>query len=164
MDGPEALTEAELDGVVTWNVVRVARFLGQRLGERLAAVDLHPVHFGILAQLEIAGPLSQADLARTVLLRPQSIAPLLDRMEGRGLVRRTGDRSRGRRNPVEITASGRHALASAWAVAAASNDLGDVGLTAAESADLNRLLLRVVAASRGRLSDDSAWEWRDGPG
>jgi len=141
--------------------VRGARFLGQRLAERLAAQELHPVHFGVLAQLDITGPMSQADLARAVLLRPQSIAAVLDGLERRGLLERTGQRTRGRRNPVQITDAGRGALEQAWAVAAGSNDLTDAGLTAAEGAELNRLLLKVVDASRGRLTDDSAWAWSD---
>ncbi len=161
MDTDRALTEVELDQVVTWNVVRVARFLGQRLAERLAAQELHPVHFGVLAQLDITGPMSQADLARAVLLRPQSIAPMLDGLEQRGLLERTGSRSRGRRNPVQITDAGRGALTSARAVAAASNDMRDAGLTAEEGVQLNQLLLKVVDASRGRLTDDSAWNWSD---
>ncbi|WP_167582788.1 MarR family winged helix-turn-helix transcriptional regulator [Kineococcus rubinsiae] len=159
MDDHEALTEAELDEVVTWNVVRVARFLGQRLSERLAPQELHPVHFGVLAQLDITGQMSQADLARAVLLRPQSIAPLLDGLERRGLLQRTGARVRGRRNPVQITDEGRHALQMAWAVATSSNDLKDAGLTTAEGAELNRLLLKVVGAGRNKLSDESAWDW-----
>lgn len=159
MDAQHALTEPELDEVVTWNVVRVARFLGQRLSERLADQELHPVQFGVLAQLDITGQMSQADLARAVQLRPQSVAPLLDGLERRGLLARTGDRVRGRRNPVQITDGGRTALQAAWATATSSNDLGDAGLTDAESADLNRLLLKVVGASRGKLTDGSAWDW-----
>ena len=158
MDEHRALTEAELDQVVTWNVVRAARFLGQRLSEHLAAQGLNPVQFGVLAQLDIAGPMSQAELARAVLLRPQSIAPMLDVLQERGLLQRTSDRARGRRNPVRITRGGRTALEAAWAVAAASNDLRDAGLSAAESDDLNRLLLKVVGASRGTLTDDLAWD------
>jgi len=159
VDEQHTLTEAELDEVLTWNMVRAARFLGQRLSEQLADQQLHPVQFGVLAQLDIAGAMSQADLARAVQLRPQSVAPLLDGLERRGLLARTGDRIRGRRNPVQITAEGRAALQAAWAVATSSNDLGDAGLTDVESAELNRLLLKVVDANQGKLSDESAWDW-----
>ena len=69
------LTAEELDRVLTWSVVRVARFAGQRLAERLAAHGLNPIHFGVLAYLVIAPEMTQADLARAVLVRPQSIAP-----------------------------------------------------------------------------------------
>jgi len=163
-----ASAEAQLDQVVTWNAARVARFLGQRLTERLAAHDLHPVHFGVLAHLDGAAQtsqqVSQADLARAVLQRPQSIASLLDGLERRGLVRRTGERARGRRNPVQITGSGRNALQAAWSVVVSSNDLDDAGLTAAEGAELNRLLLKVVAATDGAHSEASEWDWHEEQG
>ena len=142
------LTVQELDEVLTWSVVRVARFAGQRLAERLAAHGLNPVHFGVLAYLAIAPEMTQADLARAVLVRPQSIAPLLDGLEDRGLIRRTGDRTRGRRNPVQITDRGRQALDAVWDIALSTNDLSDAGLTTQESAELNRLLLKLVRATQ----------------
>ncbi len=151
-------TDAGLDEVLTWNLVRVARFAGQRLAERLAGHGLHPVHFGVLAHLVVAPgrEMTQADIARAVLQRPQSIAPLLDGLEERGLIRRTGDRARGRRNPVQITDDGRRALDAVWDIALSTNDLGDAGLTAQESAELNRLLLKLVRATQGR--QDTAGE------
>lgn len=142
------LTAEELDGVLTWSVVRVSRFLGQRLAERLAAHGLNPVHFGVLAYLVIAPEMTQADLARAVLVRPQSIAPLLDGLEERGLIHRTGNRARGRRNPVQITDVGRRALDAVWDIALSTNDLEDAGLTAEESDTLNRLLLKIIRATR----------------
>lgn len=147
------LTAEELDQVLTWSVVRVARFAGQRLAERLAAHGLNPIHFGVLAYLVIAPEMTQADLARAVLIRPQSIAPLLDGLEDRGLIRRTGDRARGRRNPVQITDDGRRALDVVWDIALSTNDLSDAGLTARESAELNRLLLKIIRATQGTRLD-----------
>ena len=146
-------TDAGLDDVLTWNLVRVARFAGQRLAERLAGHGLHPVHFGVLAHLVIAPEMTQADIARAVLQRPQSIAPLLDGLEERGLIRRTGDRARGRRNPVQITDDGRRALDAVWDIALSTNDLSDAGLTAQESVELNRLLLKLVRATQGTRQD-----------
>ena len=147
------LTTDELDGIVTWSVVRVARFAGQRLADRLAAHGLNPVHFGVLAYLAIAPEMTQADLARAVLVRPQSIAPLLDGLEERGLIRRTGNRSRGRRNPVQITDDGRRALDAVWGIALSTNDLSDAGLTPQESDELNRLLLKVIHTTQGTPLD-----------
>jgi len=147
------LTSEELDRVLTWNVVRVSRFVGQRLAGRLAEHGLNPVHFGVLAYLAIAPEMTQADLARSVVVRPQSIAPLLDGLEERGLIRRTGDRARGRRNPVQITGQGRRALDAVWDVALSTNDLTDAGLNAQESSDLNRLLLKIIHATQGTRLD-----------
>ncbi|MHA7241329.1 MarR family winged helix-turn-helix transcriptional regulator [Arthrobacter sp. TMS1-12-1] len=144
MDDDRGLTAQELDQILTWSIVRVARFMGQRLSERLAAQGLNPIHFGVLAYLAIAPEMTQADLARSVLVRPQSIAPLLDGLEERGLIRRTGDRTRGRRNPVKITDSGRGALTTVWDIALTTNDLSDAGLTGMESTELNRLLLKII--------------------
>lgn len=144
MDDHAGLTAQELDQILTWSVVRVARFMGQRMAERLAVHGLNPIHFGVLAYLAIAPDMTQADLARSVLVRPQSIAPLLDGLEERGLIRRTGNRTRGRRNPVQITDTGRHALTTVWDIALSTNDLSDAGLTDAESTELNRLLLKVI--------------------
>ncbi len=97
--------------------------------------------------------MTQAHIARAVLQRPQSIAPLLDGLEERGLIRRTGDRARGRRNPVRITDDGRRALDAVWDIALSTNDLSDAGLTAQESVELNRLLLKLVRATQGTRED-----------
>lgn len=151
--GHRELTAEDLDQILTWSVVRVSRFAGQRLAERLAAHNLNPIHFGVLAYLAIAPEMTQADLARAVLVRPQSIAPLLDGLEDRGLIRRTGDRARGRRNPVQITDAGRRALDAVWDIALSTNDLSDAGLTNQESAELNRLLLKIIHTTQGTPLD-----------
>lgn len=141
---PEATRE--LDAVLTWNVVRVARLVGNRLADRLSDHQLNPIQFGVLAFLSEEGELTKAEIARSVLLRPQSVAPLLDGLEERQLIRRVGPRERGRRNPVQITAAGREILNQAWTIALAANDLSDAGLSWNESVELNRLLLKVALA------------------
>ena len=160
MADPEDLTAEELDAITTWSIVRVARFVGQRLADRLAAHDLTPIHFGVLAHLAIAAEMTQAELARSVLVRPQSIAALLDGLEERGLIQRTGDRARGRRNPVRLTAAGRRALDAVRPVAAAANDLTDAGLSLEESARLNELLLKVIRATDGARPRDTDDLWQ----
>lgn len=157
--GDGAMTAEELDAILTWSLVRVARLVGQRLTERLAVHGLNPIQFGVLAHLAIDQEMTQADLARSVLVRPQSVAPLLDGLEERGLIARTGDRARGRRNPVRLTVQGRGALEEVRSVALGANDLTDVGLTAAESAELNRLLLKVVHATHGARPKDTDQLW-----
>lgn len=153
------MTAEELDGNLTWSAVRVARLVGQRLSDRLAPHDLNPIQFGVLAHLAIDAELTQAELARSVLVRPQSIAPLLDGLEDRGLIARTGDRARGRRNPVRLTAQGRSALDGVRGIALAANDLTDVGLALDESEELNRLLLKVIHATHGARPEDTDQLW-----
>ncbi|NRD26194.1 MarR family winged helix-turn-helix transcriptional regulator [Frigoribacterium sp. VKM Ac-2836] len=144
---PDSEAARDLDDVLTWNVVRVARFVGNRLAERLADLGLNPIQFGVLAFLEREGELTTAEIARAVLLRPQSVAPLLDGLEARDLIRRVGDRGKGRRNPVRMTEAGREVLVQAWVIALAANDLGDAALSAHESKELNRLLLKIALAT-----------------
>ena len=153
------MTQDELDGILTWSVVRVARLLGQRLTDRLAERGLNPIQFGVLAHLAIDAEMTQADLARSVLVRPQSVAPLLDGLEERGLIARTGDRTRGRRNPVRLTEQGLHLLQETRGVALGANDLSDVGLDPSESDDLNRLLLTILRATHGARpkATDQLW-------
>ncbi|MEI4271538.1 MarR family transcriptional regulator [Klenkia sp. LSe6-5] len=138
-----------LDGVLAWNVLRAARSVGNRLAERLTGHGLNPVQFGVLAFLADRTAMTTAEIAREVLLRPQSVAPLLDQLEERGLARRSGTREKGRRNPIEITDAGRAALDGAWATAAEAGDLSDLGITEQESRQLNALLLRIIAGTSG---------------
>ena len=147
--GPRAASEGgnDLDDVLTWNVVRVARFVGNRLADRLSGHRLNPIQFGVLAFLEQEDEMTSAEIARAVLLRPQSVAPLLDGLEERGLISRSGTRARGHRNPVGMTPEGRLVLQEAWGIALAANDLSDTALTDTESAELNRLLLKIVRSS-----------------
>jgi DNA-binding MarR family transcriptional regulator len=136
----------DLDEIVTWSLVRAARLCARRLDERLDQHGLNPVTFGVLAHLAVTSPMTQADLARAVLIRPQSIAAVLDGLEELGLIRRAGGRARGRRNPVVLTDDGRTMLGTVWTTVTATNDLSDQGLSPDETAQLNRLLLRLVHA------------------
>ena len=154
-----AMTAGELDANLTWSLVRVARLAGQRLTDRLAVHDLNPIQFGVLAHLAVAAEMTQADLARSVLVRPQSVAPRGDGQERRGLIARSRDRARGRRNPVRITQQGRRALDEVRDVALGANDLTDAGLSLPESAELNRLLLKVVHATGGARPKDGDQLW-----
>jgi DNA-binding MarR family transcriptional regulator len=134
----------DLDEILTWNLVRAARLTARRLTDRLAEFDLNPVTFGVLAQLAVTSPMTQADLARAVLIRPQSIATLLEGLEHRDLIRREGDRSRGRRNPVVLTDDGHMLLDDVWDTVMATNDLSGDGLNSQETLELNRLLRKLV--------------------
>jgi DNA-binding MarR family transcriptional regulator len=136
--------DEDLDAILTWNLVRAARLTARRLSDRLAEFDLNPVTFGVLAHLAVTSPMTQADLARAVLIRPQSIAALLEGLEQRDLVRREGDRARGRRNPVVLTDEGHALLDRIWDIVTATNDLSEDGFDAEETLELNRLLRKLV--------------------
>ncbi|QIS43333.1 MarR family transcriptional regulator [Clavibacter capsici] len=126
------------------------------LTEVLAAWDLTPVQFGVLVHLAVRPSITQAALARDVHVRPQSMDPLLAGLEARGLVARSAERGRGRRNPVALTDAGLALLRETWGPVTATNDLSGFGLDADAGRELNRALLRVAMADPVAPADPAA--------
>lgn len=121
MPGPFTATHDDVDSVVAWTVIRAARELSRRLGEELAPFDLSPVEFGTLVQLATEDELNQADLARAVGVRPQSMSAVSTGLETRRLVERGSAPGRGRASRMRLTPGGRDLLARAWPRVLASN-------------------------------------------
>jgi DNA-binding MarR family transcriptional regulator len=144
-DGPALAPELPL-----WELVRTYHPAARRFGEVFAAAGLGPTQFGVLVSLAETdvdpdpGP-SQADLARQVLVRPQSMGELVTGLLDRGLVSREGAGGRGRRARLRITAAGRDALAGAVPGVNAVNDPAALGLDPDEVTMLVGLLRRVRA-------------------
>lgn len=113
----------------------------------LATFSLTPVQFGVLAHLSVRPPTTQAELARSVLVRPQSMDPLLRALESRGLIQRSSLRASGRPNPVTITAAGKQLLQEVWEPIMATNDLAAFGLDQNEGRRLNEKLLKIVTTN-----------------
>jgi DNA-binding MarR family transcriptional regulator len=147
MAHPHEFTEDDLGSVITWSAVRAARRLERILTEVLAAWDLSPVQFGVLAHLAVRSPLTQAELAREVHVRPQSMDPLLAGLEARGLIARSADRGRGRANPVTLADAGLELLRETWGPVSATNDLSRFGVDAATGEAAARALLLVATAT-----------------
>ena len=131
------------DPLPVWNLVRTAHVVGLRFGELFAATDLTPTQFGILRALAVDEGQTQAELARVVLVRPQSIGVLVTTLIEHGLVVRHGPGGRGRRAGLALTDSGRETLEWAWPPVRAFNTPAALGLTAAQAAMLEELLDRV---------------------
>lgn len=138
------LTEADIDALVTWSLIRAAHRAQRDLTALFARHGLSPVQFGVLSHLATGGEFTQAGLARAVLVRPQSLSGVLDGLVERGLVTRESDRARGRRNPLALTPAGHDLLALVWPAVQDANTPGRLGLDAAEAAALNGVLLRMV--------------------
>ncbi|WP_322410685.1 MarR family winged helix-turn-helix transcriptional regulator [Microbacterium invictum] len=116
------ISREDVDGLAAWAVIRAARELARRLATELAPLHLSPVEFGVLAQLAAADGLSQADLARAVGVRPQSMTVVIAGLTDRGLVERRAEPGRGRHSRLTLTDDGGALLGEAWTVAAASDD------------------------------------------
>ncbi|MFJ4219727.1 MarR family winged helix-turn-helix transcriptional regulator [Curtobacterium luteum] len=114
-------TRDDVDAIAAWTVIRAARELARRLGDALEPLALTPVEFGVLVQLAAGERLTQADLARAVGVRPQSMTTLVAGLGERGLLDRGDARGRGRRSRVTLTPEGRDLLSRAYPVVRASN-------------------------------------------
>lgn len=116
-----AATRDDVDAIAAWTVIRAARALARRLATELEPLDLTPVEFGVLVQLAAADGLSQAELARAVGVRPQSMTPLVTGLHDRGLLDRGTERGRGRQSRIHLTGAGRDLLGRAYPLVHASN-------------------------------------------
>lgn len=153
------LRPEDLDGLTSWTLIRAAHHVERELTALFAEFGLSPSQFGVLAYLAAGEPLTQADLARLVLVRPQSIADVIEGMVQRDLLVRTGQRGRGRRNPVTLSVHGSHVLEAAWEAVLASDQRSSTKLAAAEREQLNDMLHLVLGTRRPWL--DPGEEWSD---
>jgi DNA-binding MarR family transcriptional regulator len=82
----------------------------QRAEDPLAAIGISSRQYSLLAVMDSDEPQSQLQLAGLCGLLPAQVVPVLDTLEGRGLVERTRSENDRRRSVVRITASGRELL------------------------------------------------------
>ena len=97
----------KLDDAVAYLLWKAQLTTEKALEGALRPLDLTPSQFGALMFLELEGPLSAADLARRLEIRPQSVAAGLTGLERRGLVSRTAHPRHGRVLLVRIEPAGR---------------------------------------------------------
>lgn len=139
------------------NLVQTAHVVGLRFADLFAGADITPTQFAVLVELESveagAQGLTQAELSRRVLVRPQSLGALMSSLVDRGLVVREPLAGRSRRVGIALTQAGREVLAGMWPPVRAFNLPSALGLTAAQAAMLNELLDQVRRAAR-QSSDD----------
>lgn len=126
-----------------WTLVQTAHLAGRRFHEVFASHGLTAHQFGVLVQLSREPGLSQAALARGVLVTPQSIGEIVSQMEDAGLITRTPPAQRGGAISVRITPHGSATLAATYPLVGAINAPSALGLTETEARTLNRLLHRV---------------------
>lgn len=98
---------------VLWDLVQTARIAERRFAEVFAEFGLTPAQYGVLASLADGDDLSQAELARAILVRPQSLAAVVDTLVAAGLVVREGPPGRGRRKSHALSDRGSRAVAEA---------------------------------------------------
>jgi DNA-binding MarR family transcriptional regulator len=93
-----------------------------RAEDPLAAMGLSGRQYMTLAVLDSDRPASQQELGQLCGLLPAQVVPLVDELEGRGLVERRRSEEDRRRSVVSITDSGRELLARGDALARSIED------------------------------------------
>ena len=142
---PSPPTPEELDASPVWSLIRAAHMLERHVTEVFGAHALTPVQFGVLSYLAATGPMTTAELARSVLVRPQSIAGVIHTMSERGLVERPGPRGRGRSSPVHLSNAGEILLAAVWPSFVQANAADALGLSTEQAATLPDTMHRLMS-------------------
>ncbi len=124
MDG-EVLDATAVDGAaadrqlvdpesfVEYRLIRLADRLRRRFSEALRPHGLTAGQFSVLAVLQARPAVTPAELARAVLMTPQSMGSLVDQLERAGLIGARARRGRGVPTPIEISRLGEEVLAAA---------------------------------------------------
>ncbi len=101
------------ESFVEYCLIRVADRLRRRFSEALRPYGLTAGQFSVLAVLRARPGVTPAELARAVMMTPQSMGALVDQLESAGLVHERRRRGRGVPVPTEISAVGSEVLANA---------------------------------------------------
>jgi len=120
----------------------------RRFAERLAALELHPRHFGMLSHLAASEGKSQQALGNALGIHRSALVALVDDLEERGLAERRRDPHDRRAYALYLTRRGRTVLADLQREADARESELLAGLGARERSQLISLLQR-VAESQG---------------
>ncbi|MFY1693631.1 MarR family winged helix-turn-helix transcriptional regulator [Plantactinospora sp. WMMB782] len=140
--------------LVLWELVQTAHVASRAFRETFAAAGLGPTQFGVLACLADGDDLTKTQLAHALMVRPQSIDPLVESLLRAGLVTRDGPARRGQAAGISITPLGLDRLAVARPLVSRLNAPERLGLEVGEIASLVRHLRGI----RDRLTRDGEFD------
>jgi len=123
-----------------WAVARRLRHLNK---EALEPLNVSPSHGRALAVLLRHGPMRPGALAEHLRIAPRSATEVVDDLQGRGLAARAPDPADRRATLVDLTMAGRVAGDAIRAARKAATERFFAGLSAADRAELTRILLQL---------------------
>ena len=100
----------EPEGFIEYRIIRVADLLRRRFQDTLRPHGLTVHQFSVLAVLEARPGVTAAELARMVLVTPQSMRSLVEQLESAGLVEPRPRLGRGTRAPTSLSPAGSELL------------------------------------------------------
>lgn len=145
-------------------LVQLGTHRHRRFAERLAPLDLHPRHFGMLSQLAVNEGQSQQALSSALGIHRSAVVSLVDDLEHRGLAERRRDPADRRAYTLYLTPAGRELLTELERTA--DQDEAELlsALDPAERSALISLLQRVAEAQGLTAGVHPNLEARDGDG
>lgn len=126
-----------------FEIVHTARLADRAFSAVFAQHGMAAGQFGVLASVNDSPGITQAEVARRLNVRAQTIArPAAALLDG-GLITTDEDRCQGRPGRLHITAAGQDLLDAAWPDVEALNNPAHLGLTHREAEQLTHLLTAV---------------------
>jgi len=92
---------------------RAQQSLRARMDLELRAHGLTTPQYAVLSAVAVSPGISNADLAKSAFVTPQTMQGIIAMLEKRGLLERSPDPDHGRRLMTQLTANGRRAMKSA---------------------------------------------------
>ncbi|MET9200487.1 MarR family transcriptional regulator [Gordonia sp. NPDC003585] len=127
----------------TWLMSRANLRAHTLLQQAFSAADSRPYFYRIMATLESADRLSQADIGRATGLDRSDVTNSLRTLEAQGFIARESDSTDGRRMLVRLTPAGHRELDRLAAVLASVQEEFLAPLTPSERQTLTQLLDRL---------------------
>lgn len=129
-------------------LISVARELRTAVDRQVAPLGLTMQQAELLVWTHRHGGASPTHLTELLLTDDAGVSRLVDRLEAKGLITRRAHGRDRRSRALQVTPSGRALVTRLVRFAARGNEKPLAGLSAQESAQLRRLLLRVSANLR----------------
>ena len=142
-----SIQEGRLSGLLGYAVRRAQIRVFQDFAAAMAPLGLTPGQLGALLLIEANQGLSQTQLGTALGIDRSSVVPLLDRLEGLDLIRRTPHASDRRTHALALTENGVATIRRLLPVLDAHERRIAADLSASERRALMRLLGRVAASN-----------------
>lgn len=139
------MLEYDFEKSVGFWVCQASHALQRAFNEELAPQGVTYRQAQVLGCLALEGKLSQTDLAERMGIEPPTLVGVLDRMERDGWIRRDGDKTDRRRKFIQPTAAANPVWTKIVGVAKRVRARASRGMTAAQLAQLKKLLGQVQA-------------------
>jgi MarR family 2-MHQ and catechol resistance regulon transcriptional repressor len=143
--------QPDISAVHVWLVLwKASRAVQAQADRSIAQFDLVPSDFGALEALLHKGPLTVKQLGEKVLLTSGSMTASVDRLEKRGLVKRSDDARDRRTRIIDLTPEGRELIERAFACHRDAMERALEGFSEGE-----RIILLPLLRSLGRTAEQN---------